>query len=266
MHRVVWLTDLHLNHCDDELVDQLFRKINDHEPDSIWIGGDFSESFQLSRYLRWIGHVFSCPVYFVLGNHDFYFASVKMIRSQVAELCKEWKNLHYLTQSGPIPITSQSVLIGHDGWSDGRLGNYETSIVQMHDYHTISDLAGLDKQARWEVLKKLGDEAGEFVSRNLTAAFEQFDKVHVLTHVPPTRGSCWHNGNISDDQWAPHFTCKAVGDAIRESLRGRPEKEVIVYCGHTHGEGISQPQANWTIYTGPALYGHPGIARVFELE
>ena len=266
MHRVVWLTDLHLNHCDDELVDRLFAEVNEQRPDSVWISGDFSESFQLLRYLRWIAHVFPCPIYFVLGNHDFYFASIKLIRDQVAELCQKWDNLFYLSQLDAVPVGNQTMLVGHDGWSDGRLGDYERSVVMMHDYHTINDLAGLDKEHRWEVLKNLGDEAGQHIGRNLENAFADSNKAFVLTHVPPTRGSCWHNGSLSDDQWAPHFTCHAVGEAIRNVLRNRPEKEVTVLCGHTHGEGTSQPAQNWTIHTGKALYGHPAITRVFELE
>ncbi|MEE2642025.1 MAG: metallophosphoesterase [Planctomycetota bacterium] len=266
MHRVVWLTDLHLNHCDDELVDQLFADVNSRQPDSIWIGGDFSESFQLLRYLRWIDHVFTCPVYFVLGNHDFYFASIGMMRDQVAELASGKENLHYLSFSEPIRLSERSALIGHDGWSDGRLGDFEKSVVMMHDYHTINDLAGHNKRDRWEVLKKLGDEAGNHIKAQLATAFESYDHVYILTHVPPTRCSCWHNGNISDDQWAPHFTCKAVGDVIREALRKHPDKRVTVYCGHTHGEGESEPQHNWKIVTGKALYGHPSIAGLFEVE
>lgn len=266
MHRVVWLTDLHLNHCDDELVDRLFEDVINAEPDSIWMGGDFSESFQLSRYLRWIGHVFTCPVYFVLGNHDYYFSSIDRVRDEVIEICHEWENLHYLTHEKVIPLTEHSALIGHDGWSDGRLGDYEKSVVMMHDYHTISDLAGLNKEDRWSVLKARGDEAGDSIREKLQQGFMEFQHLYLLTHVPPTRSSCWHNGELSDDQWAPHFTCKAVGDSIKDELRQNPDKRVTVYCGHTHGEGTSRPQPNWTIHTGKALYGHPSIARVFEVE
>lgn len=266
MHRVVWLTDLHLNHCDDEQVEELFKEVKSHRPDSVWIGGDFSESFQLERYLRWIGHAFTCPVYFVLGNHDYYFASIAMVRDRVSELCQEWPNLHYLSRTGVVSLSKRSVLVGHDGWADGRLGDYERSVVMMHDYHTINDLAGRDKLARWDVLKQLGDEAGKYIGEQLEIALQTHDHAYVLTHVPPTRSSCWHNGNLSDDQWAPHFTCKAVGDAIAECVRRYPDKKVEVFCGHTHGEGVTSPAANWTIHTGNALYGHPSIAAVFEVE
>ena len=266
MHRVVWLTDLHLNHCDDEVVDQLFLNVNSEQPDSIWISGDFSESFQLLRYLRWIDHVFDCPVYFVLGNHDFYFASIQMVRDQVSELCSQKKGLVYLSESAAIPIGSDSCLIGHDGWSDGRLGDYERSVVMMHDYTTINDLAGLGKLDRWTVLKRLGDEAAAFLKIALEKALEQYAHVYVMTHVPPTRGSCWHNGAISDDQWAPHFTCKAVGDVITQALRHHDEKSVTVLCGHTHGEGVSNPKNNLQIITGGAVYGKPMMTKVFEVE
>ncbi|MFM7113065.1 MAG: Eco57I restriction-modification methylase domain-containing protein, partial [Planctomycetota bacterium] len=37
----------------------------------------------------------------------------------------------------------------------------------------------------------------------------------VATHVPPFREACWHEGELSDDQWAPHFTSVVMGDALR---------------------------------------------------
>lgn len=42
-------------------------------------------------------------------------------------------------------------------------------------------------------------------------------------HVPPFREASWHQGRISDDDWLPHFTCKAVGDVLREAM--------VAHCG-----------------------------------
>ena len=94
----------------------------------------------------------------------------------------------------------------------------------------------------------------------------EFDESILLTHVPPLREACWHEGHISDDEWAPHFTCKAVGDAILEIMPRYPAKKLTVYCGHTHGSGTTEPLPNVRIVTGGATYGRPAISKVIELS
>ncbi len=90
--------------------------------------------------------------------------------------------------------------------------------------------------------------------------------VYVLTHVPPMREACWYNGRISDDEWAPHFTCRAVGDVLLEVVREHPKRQVTVLCGHTHGAGESWPLKNLRLLTGGAEYGFPGVNRLFTLR
>ena len=87
----------------------------------------------------------------------------------------------------------------------------------------------------------------------------------LATHVPPFREACWHEGQISDGEWLPHFTCKAVGDAILEIMRPATGRQLTVYCGHTHSPGICQPLPNVTVYTGGAIYGQPKVQQVIEL-
>ena len=62
----------------------------------------------------------------------------------------------------------------------------------------------------------------------------RFQHIMVLTHVPPFREACWHEGRISDDNWLPHFTCKAVGDVLIEAMAANPDHRMTVLCGHTH--------------------------------
>lgn len=266
MHRAVWLTDLHLNHCQDDYVESFFGDVQKCRPDSILVSGDFSESFQLLRYLRWIDTFFDCPIYFVLGNHDFYFSMIDYTRLKVQELCREREKLIYLTGHGPIRLTDRVGLIGHDGWADGRIGDFERSLVMMHDYQLIDDLSELNKSERWDMLKKLGDQAAEHVRAVLPKCLGEFDEAILVTHVPPLREACWHEGQISDDEWAPHFTCKAMGDAILEIMLQYPEKKLTVYCGHTHGSGTTQPMENVIIITGGAIYGRPAISKVIEIN
>ena len=107
-------------------------------------------------------------------------------------------------------------------------------------------------------LGELGDEAARTLLPFYRDALERFDEVLVLTHVPPFREACWHQGRISDDAWLPGFTCKAMGQMLIEGARDHPDREVTVLCGHTHGSGEAHILKNLVAITGEARYGAPG--------
>jgi len=265
MTRVAWLSDIHLNFLADNEVEAFLDEVHSTEPDAVLIGGDVAEARDVCEYLTRIARAVSCHIYFVLGNHDFYFGSIAQVRDEVRQLCQSVSNLHYLSDMDALELAPGVGLAGHDGWADGRSGDYERSYVMMNDYRLIAELAGVGKQARLPLLHALGDEAGAHVRRVLPPAMERSPQVFLLTHVPPLREACWHEGQISDDEWAPHFTCLAMGEAILEVARSYPQCQLTVLCGHTHGAGQAQPLENVLIYTAGAEYGRPAIAQVFEL-
>lgn len=266
MKRIVWLTDLHLNFLLAAPVRAFLKSLALARPDAVLVGGDIAESHTVCSYLEQLSAALSVPIYFVLGNHDFYFGSIAETRAQVARVCAQHSNLHYLTAEDVLELTPHVGLVGHDGWADGRLGDYLHSLVVMHDHKLIAELTPHDKLSRWEVLKRLGDEAAAHFRRVLPRAFERYCDVLLLTHVPPFREACWHEGALSDDQWVPHFACQAVGAALIECMTQHPDKRLTVLCGHTHGRGEFQPLKNLQVFTGGADYGHPAIERVLELD
>jgi predicted MPP superfamily phosphohydrolase len=266
MNRALWLTDVHLNFLSKNQVEWLFSSVNEAQPDAVLLGGDIAESQDVVEYLGWMDRAVEAPVYFVLGNHDYYHGSIAQVRAEVARFAAASRHLTFLSVSPPLELTPGHGLVGHDGWADARYGDYERSLVSMNDYKLIREFVGLSKQDRWPLLKDLGDAAADHIRRVLPEALDRWPHVFLLTHVPPLREACWHEGRISDDQWLPHFTCKAMGDAILEIMRGRPDRRLTVLCGHTHGSGETRPLANVEIFTGGAAYGDPRIQRVFELD
>ena len=200
-----------------------------------------------------------------MGNHDFYAGSIAGVRAAVTALSQHRPNLKYLTALDVVPLTPHVGLVGNDGWADARLGKYEQSYVMMNDYRLIVELSAHTKETRWPVLKQLGDAAADHIRRALPLALAQYPKVVLATHVPPLREACWHEGQLSDDEWLPHFTCKAVGDVILEIMRAAPDKQLTVYCGHTHSPGICQPLPNVIIHTAAAQYGHPQVQQIVEI-
>jgi predicted MPP superfamily phosphohydrolase len=266
MKRVIWLTDLHLNFLTaDQRVDFLHR-VRDQSPDAVLISGDIGEARDVVPFLGQIEAAWPCPVYFVLGNHDFYFGSIAEVRQRIDELCKDHPRLRYLTHCGVEQLTAEVGLLGHDGWADAQLGDYERSLVMMNDYRLIAELAGYSKQSRLAVLQAMGQQAAQQVRGKLQAAAVQYPHVFLVTHVPPFREACWHEGRTSDDEWLPHFTCHAVGEVILEVMRTHPECRLTVLCGHTHSPGETRPLPHVQVLTGGAVYGAPEIQRVFELE
>jgi hypothetical protein len=122
-----------------------------------------------------------------------------------------------------------------------------------------------DPEVRLAKIHALGDEAAAHLHRVLPDALTRFKHVLVLTHVPPFRESCWHQGEISNDDWLPFFTCKAVGDALAEAMAATPGRRMTVLCGHTHGGGEAQVLPNLRVLTGAVRYGNPVVQRVLDV-
>ncbi|MCC7085434.1 MAG: metallophosphoesterase family protein [Pirellulales bacterium] len=263
--RFAWLTDIHLNFLDLATAERFFAAVRETQADAIVLTGDIGEARSLVPWLERIDDALRRPIYFVLGNHDFYGGSIAEVRQAAARLQQRRPNLVYLTASSVVPLTEATALVGDDGWADARLGNYETSYVMMNDYRLIEELAPYSKRDRWAKLQRLGDEAADHVRTILPPALAAYQNVILATHVPPLREACWHEGQLSDDEWAPHFTCRALGDVILETMRRHPHRHLTVYCGHTHSSGICQPLPNVTIHTGGAKYGFPAVQELIDV-
>ena len=164
-------------------------------------------------------------------------------------------------------MTDETCLVGADGWGDGRLGDYHNSDVILNDWGLIEEFGGFDedREERLAKLHALGDESAAHLRAVLPEALRRFRHVVVLTHVPPFREACWHEGRISDDNWLPHFTCKAVGDALLQAMTGSPGCRMTVLCGHTHGGGEAQVLPDLRVLTGNARYEQPVIQRILEV-
>lgn len=263
MKKLAWLTDLHLNFLPQKQIFDFLSMLNRHEADAIVISGDLTDARLLRDTLHNFHHYIQKPVYFVLGNHDFYHASFEAIRLSV----KMWATDHivWLTNAGVIKLTADTVLIGHDGWADGRLGDYARSTLELTDYYAIQEFMGLDRVRRLALMNKLGDEAADCLKILLPQALRQGKHVILVTHVPPFKESCWHIDRPSDDNGLPHFACKAVGEVLREVMEKHPEHRLTVLCGHTHTGCDVEMLPNLRVIAGFAEYGNPVIQRTFEL-
>lgn len=266
MKRVAWLTDIHLNFLRPAGAKSFCRRIVAHEPDVVLVGGDIGDANTLCIYLQILEDELRCPTYFVLGNHDFYHGSIAKGRTKVEKLADCSDNMHWLPAEGLVELTAEKGLIGIDSWADGRLGDYDHSHVMLNDYLLIEELSGIGHEARRVKLNELGDAAAANLEAVLPEALERFKHVILLTHVPPFSAACRHAGRIADDNWLPHFSCKAVGDVLMKLMRSHPLSRLTVLCGHTHDEACIQVLPNLLVKTGGADYGQPRLQELLMIR
>jgi len=266
--KLAWVTDLHLNFAAVWQAEALCREISTSGADAVLVGGDTAEAGDLEKWLEFLGRRLPKPLFFVLGNHDFYGGALAEVRERMEFFVRSRDGFRWLSaEKAPVRLTAKTCLVGHDGFGDARHGDHANSTVQLNDFVLIRELAGLDKPALAKRLAEEGNRAGYHFRAILPGALDRYEHIVVLTHAPPFREACWYGGRISDDEWLPYFTCKAAGDALLEAMRARPDRRMTVLCGHTHGSGEAHPLPNLHVRTGGSRYGHPALQQpLVEVE
>ncbi len=266
LKRVVWLTDIHLEMLSEEQRQEFLHKVAEQKPDAVLISGDTAEHDLIGHLNNFEKH-WQVPIYFVLGNHDYYYGSIADMRDSIRQLVAQSSQLCWLPEAGIIELTSSIGLIGHGAWADCRYGNYHESTVTLQDYTLIEDFQQYEKDNLLSKIRKLGDEAASYLYEILPRALEQYPHVFFVTHPPPFREATWYMNYIPSwsDEYLPHFSCKAAGDALLNIMPHFPENRLTVLCGHTHWPGRAEIQRNLLVLTGGNDYGSPQIQEVFEL-
>jgi len=264
--RAVWVNDIHLDFLAGTEVDRFLRSITEESPDVVLAAGDISTARQIVDHLKRFEELVGCPICFVLGNHDYYHGSVARVRAEVSSLCEGSKRLFWLNESGVYPLTQSTAIVGHDGWGDARLGNFDTSPIELSDFFLIDELTDKRREDLVRILRRLGDEAAAHFRAVLPEALESYRRVVLLTHVPPFPQSTWYDGKVSNDDWLPFFCCHAAGEVLKETMSEHPDCDLTVLCGHTHGGGEVEIMPNLRVVTGGAEYRKPEIQAVFTYD
>ena len=268
--RFVWFTDPHLNHVPDVTRERWLGRIAAESCDAILVSGDIAESKEVVHHLCKLANQVETPVYFVLGNHDFYGGSIAATRQAVIQACRDNRLLNYLTDSSPVQLAdcdpqNPAYLVGEDGWGDATTGDFDRSYVRLNDFVEIEDFRQSNPTTWKNMLGELGEASAGRLFEKLLALPEAATQIIILTHVPPFREACWYEGRTTDDNWAPFFVCGQVGIAIQQISRSRPHCRYTVLCGHTHHRGVAKLAPNLTVYTGAAHSGEPGIEAILDV-
>jgi predicted phosphohydrolase len=258
--RATWLTDIHLNMVRPLALRAFYDRVRQERPDCLFVTGDIGEADSVGKFVEELAAI--APIYYVLGNHDYYRSSIHTVRETLPA--------GWMPATGPIQLTDRTVVLGVDGWGDARCGDLD-STIQLSDWHLIEELAALryDRKARIQLLQELGT-AEAFALGELLAGAPASDRLVVLTHVPPFPEACVYEGAQSSPAWLPWFTCMATGELLAEYARAHPQKQITVLCGHSHGVSTCRPVENLEVRTGgwpPGVddYGNPIVQATLEL-
>ncbi len=259
------MSDIHLNFLKENELQAFILKLLSYDVDGWIISGDIGTSINTIYYLDILADNLPQPIYFVLGNHDFYHSTLDKTTFAIKKFVENKPQLIWLTWSEYQNINSKTALVGDDGWCDARLGNALKTTIMLNDFVHIQDLYGLSRQKLIEKLNRLGDESVLRLKPKLIAAAENHEKVVIVTHVPPFAEASWHRGQLSKDDWLPWYSCKAMGDLLSHCAKTYPGVGFLVLCGHTHGGGEYNPCPNLSILSAKADYFLPRVNHILEV-
>ena len=133
MKKLAWVTDLHLNFLDQEAIDGFVQSLAQVDADAFLLTGDVGEAPDVTVHLNNLDTHLARPLYFVLGNHDFYRGSLSGVRTKVAALCSACPNLHWMPRNGVVRLTGEPYpgRRRRRGWPEFS-GNNERPIGDHH--------------------------------------------------------------------------------------------------------------------------------------
>jgi hypothetical protein len=188
----------------------------------------------------------------------------------MTDLTQSNAHLFWLPASGALRLNDNTFLGGQDGWADGRLGNYHASRIVLNDSRMIADLFQEKLLGRSQLLTKmqqLADHDAEQLRIQLIDTVKEHPKrIIVLTHIPPFKEVCSHEGKINNDDWLPYFSSKAMGEVLTNICTTYPEINFLVLCGHTHDKAQYSPSTNLIVEAGHAEYNAPEIQKIVLIE
>ncbi|HUU87877.1 MAG TPA: metallophosphoesterase [Candidatus Glassbacteria bacterium] len=265
--KLAWVTDPHLNFLSPLSIKEFCNKLNSHPADGVVITGDIAEAPTVAMFLETIATTVHKPIYFVLGNHDFYHGCIDDVRREVIDISNKYDNLHYMTDSKILELTPHTAMVGHEGWYDCRSGNFITSPFVLTDFSLIDEYrySGGSKEDIYKVSNKIAQQALQHFGYYLKEGLKKYDEIILITHVPPFTRMCMYKGGPSETDALPFFSCASLGDLIVGIKDEFPEKTLTVLAGHTHYAASFHFEKIYG-YTGAAEYGDPKVYKTLTIN
>lgn len=260
--RIVWLSDIHLNFLEERKRHRFVAQVAARAPDAVVISGDIADGWTVIPALELVAARIACPVYFVLGNHDFYHRGIATVRAAV-RVAVRGTRMVYLPDAGVAQLRPDMAIVGHDGWADGRQGDYAGSAFQPNDFAHIQDFEVFaSKEQRLRLMQHLASEAAAHFAHVLPLAAARNAHVVAVTHVPPFAAAARYRGRPSSPDVLPFYSSQCLGEVMVTVMARYPACQLTVLAGHTHDDVRHTVAPNVHVRTAAAVYGRPRIAEL----
>jgi len=275
---ITWATDIHLDFitsdnnffitsCNLDMFCSLFDG-----SDAVILSGDISTAPQLRNHLSALETRLKRPIYFVLGNHDFWGSNIAETRASATSLSNSSKYLRYLSTVPYIELTKGVVAVGHDGWYDGLYSEPRFSNFFMNDWSHIGDYMGVnqnldvDYETILTLARSQANLAANHVAAGIKSALEQMNprKIVVVTHVPPFTQPLDLSHETKQNLY-PWYSSKIMGDMLLTVASNNPRVDFEVFCGHCHIKYGGQIIPNLKLHSGGVEYSVPRPQFTFEV-
>ena len=264
--RIGFATDIHLDN------DRLQEPVNyegigrfiAEGMDILLLGGDISNGRDFDDHFRRFCAGAGIPVYFVLGNHDFWMAPEATVRENAG------KYPGYLDEAGVVELAPNLGLVGRSGWYDTLTGNpFELRGWTVNDWELVPRLEGLwaERHLLSKACRAWSEEEAEKARVTLTEAAGRYSTVLFVTHFPCFKAACWDEWgrpDVEENGWFPWSINTTMGHVILDVVEAFPRTHFTVLSGHTHGGGRKQLRSNLLCVSGKAVYGNPRLAEVLH--
>ena len=95
--KLVICNDLHLNHASDKTRQKFYNKVFNLEPEAILLNGDMGDGPKsckkmLDEFVQCACHDYT-EIYFVMGNHDYYFSSFHKVEKSLMPMRMQGETL-----------------------------------------------------------------------------------------------------------------------------------------------------------------------------
>lgn len=231
------------------------RSLIKENPKAVFLTGDNSSGRYLYYDLYALATFVKCPIYFVLGNHDYWHSDRDKINQKVNKLINKFPNLVWLSNSEVVSLTPKVALIGDEGWYDGYNGDpkylkYTLDHLMIKDYRLLPNM-----DEKIKAFREFSTQSNNRLVEKLNQAIDRgYRTIYILCHFPPWKEATRHPGTIFEKFWLPYDTNIKLGKEIKRIARLHKKTNIIVFTGHTHEPKYVRISKNIMCHI-----GHPGI-------
>ena len=87
--KLAWVTDIHLNFLEFADRKRFYKDIVATKSNAVLVSGDIAEATAVFGILEEMAQHIAKPIYFVLGNHDYYQSSVENVKQKLLSYPKK---------------------------------------------------------------------------------------------------------------------------------------------------------------------------------